>query len=134
MASISADVAIVGGGLMGCYSANFLRRRGRSVVVIDKGSACAAASGVNFGNLRLQGRAPQEFPLSLRSRRFGKTLPASPERIAPLFPAGTFIWDLRQAISPSWNAPRTMRVRPVSTWSFWRDPLRAAVGLCCRGR
>jgi glycine/D-amino acid oxidase-like deaminating enzyme len=75
MASISADVAIVGGGLMGCYSAYFLRRRGRSVVVIDKGSACAAASGVNFGNLRLQGRAPQEFPLSLRSQAIWEDLP-----------------------------------------------------------
>ena len=100
MASTSADVAIVGGGLMGCYSAYFLRRRGRSVVVIEKGSACAAASGVNFGNLRLQGRAPQEFPLSLRRRRSGKTLPASPERIAASFPAGTCIWDLRQAMQP----------------------------------
>ena len=59
MASTSADVAIIGGGLMGCTSAYFLRRRGRSVVVIEKDSACAAASGVNFGNLRLQGRAPQ---------------------------------------------------------------------------
>jgi sarcosine oxidase subunit beta len=75
MASISADVAIVGGGLMGCYSAYFLRRRGRSVVVIEKGSACAAASGVNFGNLRLQGRAPQEFPLSLRSQAIWEDLP-----------------------------------------------------------
>jgi sarcosine oxidase subunit beta len=74
MASISADVAIVGGGLMGCYSAYFLRRRGCSVVVIDKGSACAAACGVNFGNLRLQGRAPQEYPLSLRSQAIWEDL------------------------------------------------------------
>jgi sarcosine oxidase subunit beta len=44
MASTSADVAIIGGGLMGCFSAYFLRRRGRSVIVIEKGSACGAAS------------------------------------------------------------------------------------------
>jgi sarcosine oxidase, subunit beta len=68
MASTSADVAIIGGGLIGCYSAYSLRRRGRSVVVIERGSAGAAASGVNFGNLRLQGRAPEEYPLSLRSQ------------------------------------------------------------------
>ena len=74
MASTSADVAIIGGGLMGCFSAYFLRRRGRSVVVIEKGSACAAASGVNFGNLRLQGRAPQEFPLSLRAQAIWEDL------------------------------------------------------------
>lgn len=75
MASTSVDVAIVGGGLMGCYSAYFLRRRGRSVVVIEKGSTCAAASGVNFGNLRLQGRAPQEYPLSLRAQAIWEDLP-----------------------------------------------------------
>ena len=74
MASTSADVAIVGGGLMGCYSAYFLRQRGRSVVVIEKGNLCAAASGVNFGNLRLQGRAPREFPLSLRAQAIWEDL------------------------------------------------------------
>ena len=74
MASTSADVAIIGGGLMGCYSAYFLRQRGRSVIVIEKGNACAAASGVNFGNLRLQGRAPREFPLSLRAQAIWEDL------------------------------------------------------------
>jgi sarcosine oxidase subunit beta len=53
MASTSVGVAIVGGGLMGCYSAYFLRQRGRSVGMTEKSNACAAASGVNFGNLRL---------------------------------------------------------------------------------
>ena len=118
MASTSADVAIIGGGLMGCFSAYFLRRRGRSVVVIEKGRACAAASGVNFGNLRLQGRDPAEFPLSLGRRRSGRTLPASPERTAASFRAGTCIWDSRQATSPSWSRPRTRRAPPASTWSF----------------
>ncbi|NJO36112.1 MAG: FAD-dependent oxidoreductase, partial [Rhodospirillales bacterium] len=67
MTSTSVDVAIVGGGLMGCFSAYYLRQRGRSVAIIEKGKAGAAASGVNFGNLRLQGRHPTEFPLSLRA-------------------------------------------------------------------
>jgi len=49
------DVAIIGGGLIGCFSAYFLRRSGRSVAVIEKGRACRAASALNFGNLRLQG-------------------------------------------------------------------------------
>jgi sarcosine oxidase subunit beta len=68
MASVSVDAAIIGGGLMGCFSAYFLRRRGHSVAVIEKGKVCSAASGVNFGNLRLQGRDPKEFPLSLRAQ------------------------------------------------------------------
>ena len=49
MTSTSVDVAIIGGGLMGCFSAYFLRRRGKSVAIIEKGKAGAAASGVNFG-------------------------------------------------------------------------------------
>ena len=50
----TADVAIVGGGLMGVWTAYFLARRGARVAVLDKGLVGAQASGVNFGNLRLQ--------------------------------------------------------------------------------
>lgn len=62
-----SDVAIIGGGLMGTWAAFFLRRRNRSVVVLEKGVVGAQASGVNFGNVRLQGRHPAEFPLALRA-------------------------------------------------------------------
>jgi sarcosine oxidase subunit beta len=61
------DVAIIGGGLMGAWTALFLRRRHRSVTIIEKGSVGEQSSGVNFGNIRLQGRHPSQFPLSLRS-------------------------------------------------------------------
>lgn len=64
---IAAEVAIVGGGLMGAWTALFLRQRGCSVVVVEKGEVGAQASGVNFGNLRLQGRHPGQYPLSLRA-------------------------------------------------------------------
>ena len=62
-----SDVAIVGGGLIGAWAAFFLRRRGRSAVLVEKGVVGAHASGVNYGNLRLQGRHPAEFPLALRA-------------------------------------------------------------------
>ena len=74
MTSTTVDVAIIGGGLMGCFSAYFLRQRGRSVAVIEKDKVCAAASAVNFGNLRLQGRNPEEFPLSLRAHAIWEDL------------------------------------------------------------
>jgi sarcosine oxidase, subunit beta len=72
----SADVAIIGGGLVGCFAAYFLRQRGHSVVVIEQGEACAAASGTNFGNLRLQGRHPAQFPLALRAQAIWEDLGA----------------------------------------------------------
>ena len=70
MSVIRTEVAIVGGGLMGCWTAYFLRQRGRSVVVAEKGVIGAQASGVNFGNLRIQGRVLGQLPLSLRAHEF----------------------------------------------------------------
>ncbi|HEU0158978.1 MAG TPA: FAD-dependent oxidoreductase [Hyphomicrobiaceae bacterium] len=76
MVQRSADVAIIGGGLVGCFAAYFLRRRGQSVVVIERGAVCTAASGTNFGNLRLQGRHPAEFALALRAQAIWEELAA----------------------------------------------------------
>ena len=67
MRTIYSEVAIIGGGLVGTWTAYFLRQRGHSVTVIEKGAIGSQASGVNFGNVRLQGRHPTEFPLALRA-------------------------------------------------------------------
>ena len=66
-AEYAADVAIVGAGLMGSATAFFLRRRGRSVLLIERGLAGQQASGVNFGNVRRQGRPLRQLPLANRS-------------------------------------------------------------------
>jgi len=65
---LKADVIIVGGGLMGAASAFFLRRRGRSVLLLERGLVGQQASGVNFGNVRRQGRYLAQLPLAHRSR------------------------------------------------------------------
>jgi len=67
MSTIRSEVAIVRGGLMGCWTAYFLRKRGRKVLVAEKDYIGAQASGVNFGNARIQGRYPPQLPLSLRA-------------------------------------------------------------------
>lgn len=68
MSAPTTDVAIVGGGLIGAWTAFFLARRGQRVALIEKDVVGAQSSGVNFGNLRLQGRFPGQYPLSLRSQ------------------------------------------------------------------
>lgn len=73
--SIQAETIIIGGGLIGVWTAYFLAKRGRSVIVLEKGSVGAQSSGVNFGNLRLQGRHPDQYPLSLRSQDLWERLP-----------------------------------------------------------
>lgn len=65
----TTDVAIIGGGLIGAWTAFFLARRGQRVTLIEKGVVGEQSSGVNFGNLRLQGRFPSQYPLSLRSQQ-----------------------------------------------------------------
>ena len=73
---ISADVAIVGGGIVGGAAALFLRRMGLSVVLLERGVCGAAASGVNYGGVRVQGRSLSQLPLALRSRALWEQLPA----------------------------------------------------------
>lgn len=63
-----ADVIVVGGGIMGAASAFFLRRRGRSVILLERGLIGQQASGTNFGNVRRQGRFLPQLPLANRSR------------------------------------------------------------------
>jgi len=66
--ALKADVIIVGGGLMGSAAAFFLRQRGRSVILLERGLIGQQASGVNFGNVRRQGRYLPQLPLAHRSR------------------------------------------------------------------
>ncbi|MDQ4062178.1 MAG: FAD-binding oxidoreductase [Pseudomonadota bacterium] len=63
----TTDAAVIGGGLMGAWTAFFLARRRKRVILLEKAAVGAQSSGVNFGNLRLQGRYPGQYPLALRS-------------------------------------------------------------------
>ena len=64
-----SDVLIVGGGLMGTTTAFFLRaQHGRSVTLLERELVGRQASGVNFGNVRRQGRALEQIPLANRAR------------------------------------------------------------------
>ena len=70
-----ADVAIVGGGLMGSATAFFLRQRGLSVILLERDLVGSHASGTNFGNVRRQGRFLPQLPLANRSREIWGRLP-----------------------------------------------------------
>lgn len=49
-----ADVAVIGGGVIGATAALFLARGGMSVALVERGSLCREASGTNAGTLTLQ--------------------------------------------------------------------------------
>jgi len=66
---LRTEVAIVGGGLVGCSTALHLARRRVPCVLLEAGRCGAQASGVNYGGVRRQGRALAELPLAGRARR-----------------------------------------------------------------
>jgi sarcosine oxidase subunit beta len=83
-----ADVAIIGGGLMGVASAFFLRKRGLSVVLVERSLIGQQASGVNYGNVRRQGRYLGQLPLAHRSRLLWGRLPELIGHDAEFLPTG----------------------------------------------
>ncbi len=71
----AVEVAVVGGGIVGCSAAYFLARSGVSVAVFEKGRIAGEQSGRNWGWVRQQGRSPVELPLMMQSLRLWKELP-----------------------------------------------------------
>jgi len=72
----AADVAIIGGGIIGSSAAYFLARSGVSVALFEKGRIAGEQSGRNWGWVRQQCRSPVELPLMMQSLRLWKELPA----------------------------------------------------------
>ena len=66
----SADVVIIGGGIVGVSTAWFLAKQGVSVVLCEKGHIAGEQSGRNWGWVRVQGRDEREIPMMLESFRF----------------------------------------------------------------
>ncbi|TJV02115.1 MAG: FAD-binding oxidoreductase, partial [Mesorhizobium sp.] len=56
----SADVVIIGGGVIGVATALFLARRNISVTLLEKGRIAAEQSSRNWGWIRKQGRDADE--------------------------------------------------------------------------
>lgn len=71
-----ADVVVIGGGVIGVMTAWFLRERGLSVVVCEKGRIAGEQSGRNWGWVRQQGRDPGELPIMVESLAIWKQLAA----------------------------------------------------------
>ena len=65
----SADVVVIGGGIIGCAAAYYLAGQGMRVALVEKGRVAAEQSSRNWGWCRTQGRDLAELPLMLESMR-----------------------------------------------------------------
>jgi glycine/D-amino acid oxidase-like deaminating enzyme len=63
----SADVVVIGGGIIGVFTAYYLAQRGMSVAVVEKGRIGAEQSSRNWGWCRQQNRDARELPMATRS-------------------------------------------------------------------
>ncbi|MFB9148947.1 NAD(P)/FAD-dependent oxidoreductase [Roseovarius ramblicola] len=60
------DIAIIGGGIMGCAAALRVREGGMVPIVLDQGDLGQGASGVNAGTLSLQIKRVKLMPYALK--------------------------------------------------------------------
>lgn len=63
---MSYDIAIIGGGIMGCASALRMAEGGLTPIVLDQGDLGQGASGVNAGTLSLQIKRVKLMPYALK--------------------------------------------------------------------
>lgn len=70
----SADVVVIGGGIVGACAAYFLAERNFSVALIEKGRIGAEQSSRNWGWVRQTGKALAELPLAMQSLEIWRRL------------------------------------------------------------
>ena len=63
----TADVVVIGGGIVGVSTAWFLAKQGVDVVLCEKGHIAGEQSGRNWGWVRQQGRDAREMPMIVES-------------------------------------------------------------------
>ena len=63
----SADIVVIGGGIIGCATALELAERGVSVVLLEKGIIAGEQSSRNWGWVRMSRRDPREIDLTAES-------------------------------------------------------------------
>ncbi len=63
----TADVLIIGGGIIGCAAGYYLAKAGRKVIVFEKGHLCAGSTGRCIGGIRQQFSSPSTIRAAMDS-------------------------------------------------------------------
>lgn len=71
------DIAIIGGGIMGCATALRVTQGGMSAIVLDQGDLGQGASGVNAGTLSLQIKRVKLMPYALKGHHIWESIGAA---------------------------------------------------------
>jgi glycine/D-amino acid oxidase-like deaminating enzyme len=63
----TADAVVIGGGIIGAFTAYYLAKRGMKVALLEKGRVGAEQSSRNWGWCRQQNRDARELPMATKS-------------------------------------------------------------------
>lgn len=80
----TADVVVVGAGVLGASAAHRLAAAGLRVIILDRETPNREGSGTTAGNLHIQG---------IHTRRPGQEVPVDSARFLPLQRAASDLWD-----------------------------------------
>ncbi len=72
----SADLVVIGGGVIGVCTALFAARKGLRVALVEKGRVAAEQSSRNWGWIRVQGRDLAEIPVAQEAQALWRALDA----------------------------------------------------------
>lgn len=103
----SADVVVIGGGIVGVFTAYYLARSGLSVALIEKGLIGAEQSSRNWGWCRQQNRDARELPIATKSLDLWESFAAESGEDAGFRRTGLFYLSNDE--------------QELAGWARWRD-------------
>jgi glycine/D-amino acid oxidase-like deaminating enzyme len=75
----ATDVVVIGGGVIGTFTALYLNRMGLQVTLCEKGRVAGEQSSRNWGWVRCMNRDPKELPLAMEAHHLWKEVDAQVE-------------------------------------------------------
>ncbi|GLU28103.1 FAD-binding oxidoreductase [Brucella sp. NBRC 12950] len=109
-----ADVVVIGGGVVGVFTAYYLARAGVKVALLEKGRVAAEQSSRNWGWCRQQNRDARELPMATKSLELWDKLAEETGEDAGFRRCGLLYLSQDEA--------------EISGWARWRD-FAASVGV-----
>ncbi|HUI25301.1 MAG TPA: FAD-binding oxidoreductase [Candidatus Kryptonia bacterium] len=108
----SADAVIIGGGIIGAFTAYYLAKRGIKVTLVEKGRIGAEQSSRNWGWCRQQNRDARELPMATKSLELWEQFAADTGEDTGFSRCGLFYLSNDEA--------------ELARWARWRDFAKTA--------
>ncbi len=125
----AADLVVIGGGVLGVTTAIYARRKGLSVVLLEKGCVGAEQSGRNWGWIRVQGRDYAEIPIAMEAQKLWQGLDADCDGALGLRQVGvTYIARSEGELANHKNWLDAAKPYGVSTYLLDRPALETLLG------